>query len=161
MKIKNFLAMIVAASAMVMSVASCDDDDNPVVDTTTAATAMAGTYKGEYVLTVMGSGDTTRAEIEIKKIDDNTIQLVTPSAGSGAMALPSFSLDIKASGRDNVYTATADNITGSITVNDTEKSYTFSDVAVVVSGNTAAVNYSLQYGRMPMAMVISFKGDKE
>lgn len=163
MKAKSFLAMMIAAATMTMSVSSCDDDDddNTPASTISVAEAMAGSYNGDYVLTVMGSGDTTQVVMTINKVDDNTIQLVTPSAGSGAMALPSLTCDLKASASNNVYTATAESVSGSVTVNDVEKAYTFSDVAVVVSGNTAAITYSLQYGKMPMAMVVSFKGEKK
>lgn len=164
MKSKNFLAMMIAAATMTMSVSSCDDDDddnNSQASTISVAEAMAGSYNGDYVLSVMGSGDTTQVVMTINKVDDNTIQLVTPSAGSGAMALPSLTCDLKASASNNVYTATAESVSGSVTVNDVEKAYTFSDVAVVVSGNTAAITYSLQYGKMPMAMVVSFKGEKK
>lgn len=161
MKIKNFLAMMVAASVMVMSAASCDDGDDDSAADVNVATAMAGTYSGEYVLTVMGSGDTTQVEMVLNKVDDNTIQLVTPAAGSGAMSLPSLSCDLKATGADKIYTASAESVSGSIQVNGAEKAYTFSNVAVVVSGKTAAITYSLQYGKMPMAMVVTFKGEKK
>ena len=165
MKAKKFLAMMIAAATMTMSVSSCDDDDdddnNTPASTVSVADAMAGSYNGDYVLTVMGSGDTTQVMMTINKVDDNTIQLVTPSAGSGAMALPSLTCDLKASASNNVYTATAESVSGSVTVNDVEKAYTFSNVAVVVSSNTAAITYSLQYGKMPMAMLVSFKGEKK
>ena len=157
MKVKSFLAMMIAAATMTMSVSSCDDDDddNTPASTISVAEAMAGSYNGDYVLTVMGSGDTTQVVMTINKVDDNTIQLVTPSAGSGAMALPSLTCDLKASASNNVYTATAESVSGSVTVNDVEKA------AVVVSANTAAITYSLQYGKMPMAMLVSFKGEKK
>lgn len=166
MKIKNFLAMMVAAAAMTMSVSSCDDDDddddnNSPVSTVSVADAMAGSYNGDYVLTVMGSGDTTQVVMAINKVDDNTIQLVTPSAGSGAMALPALTCDLKATAASGVYSASAETVSGSVMVNDVEKAYSFNNVAVVVSGNTAAVTYSLQYGKMPMAMNVSFKGEKK
>lgn len=164
MKSKKFLAMMIAAATMTMSVSSCgddDDDDNTPASTISVAEAMAGSYNGDYVLSVMGSGDTTQVVMTINKVDDNTIQLVTPSAGSGAMALPSLTCDLKASASNNVYTATAESVSGSVTVNDVEKAYTFSKVAVVVSANTAAITYSLQYGKMPMAMLVSFKGEKK
>lgn len=160
MKAKSFLAMMIAAATMTMSVSSCDDDDDDD-NTPAVAEAMAGSYNGDYVLSVMGSGDTTQVVMTINKVDDNTIQLVTPSAGSGAMALPSLTCDLKATAGSGVYSASAETVSGSVMVNDVEKAYSFNNVAVVVSGNTAAVTYSLQYGKMPMAMNVSFKGEKK
>ncbi len=161
MNIKNFLAMMVAASVMVMGTTSCDkDDDDPAEQNVSAATAMVGTYNGEFVLSVMGSGDTTQVDMTINKVDDATIQLVTPAAGSGAMALPSLSVELPAVGKDGSYSASAESVSGSVTVNGAEKAYTFSNVAVIVNGDEAAIAYSLQYGKMPMAMVVSFKGKK-
>lgn len=165
MKIKNFLAMMVAAATLSVCVASCseddDDDNNSTTTTVSAAEAMAGTFSGDYILTVSTSSDTSNVEMTIKKIDDNTIQLVTPSAGSGAMALPTLTCDLKATAASGVYSASAETVSGSVMVNDVEKAYSFNNVAVVVSGNTAAVTYSLQYGKMPMAMNVSFKGVKK
>ncbi len=165
MKIKNFLAMMVAAATLSVCVASCseddDDDNNSTTTTVSAAEAMAGTFSGDYILTVSTSSDTSNVEMTIKKIDDNTIQLVTPSAGSGAMALPALTCDLKATAASGVYSASAETVSGSVMVNDVEKAYSFNNVAVVVSGNTAAVTYSLKYGKMPMAMNVSFKGEKK
>lgn len=164
MKSKKFLAMMIAAATMTMSVSSCgddDDDDNTPASTISVAEAMAGSYNGDYVLSVMGSGDTTQVVMTINKVDDNTIQLVTPSAGSGAMALPSLTCDLKATAASGVYSASAETVSGSVMVNDVEKAYSFNNVAVVVSANTAAITYSLQYGKMPMAMLVSFKGEKK
>lgn len=165
MKIKNFLAMMIAAATLSVCVASCseddDDDNNSTTTTVSAAEAMAGTFSGDYILTVSTSSDTSNVEMTIKKIDDNTIQLVTPSAGSGAMALPTLTCDLKATAASGVYSASAETVSGSVMVNDVEKAYSFNNVAVVVSGNTAAVTYSLQYGKMPMAMNVSFKGEKK
>ena len=159
MEIKKIMAMLMAATVMLMGAASCDDDDDD--KTVPAAEAMAGTYSGEYILTVMGTADTTQVEMVVNKVDDSTIQLVTPAAGSGAMALPSLSIEMTATETAGVYMAKAESVAGTIIVNDAEKAYTFSDVVVAVQDKKAAINYSLQYGKMPMAMVVTFVGEKK
>ena len=160
MKIKNFLAMMMAACVMVMGAASCDDDDDDTDKVVAAADAMVGTYTGEYILTVMGSADTATVEMTINKVDDSTIQLVTPAAGSGSMALPSLSVNLPVAGVDGLYVAEAESVSGSIVVNDVEKAYTFSNIAVTVEDNKAGISYSLQYGKMPVAMNVTFVGSK-
>lgn len=159
MKMKNFMAMMMAACVMVMGAASCDDDDELSGDEK-AAQEMAGTYTGEYILTVMGSSDTATVEMTINKLGTDSIQLVTPAAGSGAMALPSLTCNLKAVNTAGLYTATAESVSGTIIVNDVEKAYTFSNVAIAVTKKEAGISYSLQYGKMPMAMVVTFKGEK-
>lgn len=163
MKVKSFLAMMMAACAMVMSVASCDDDDDD--KSVDAADLVAGSYTGTLTTTVMGSVSTDTVTYVVEKIDDTSVKINTPAAGSGAMALPSLSvnnlmLTETSSNGVKVYTAKTSSVSGSIVVNEQEKSYTFNDVAIAADGKTITISYSLQYGKMPVAMVTSFKGNK-
>jgi len=161
MKIKSMMAICMAAISLVFSTSCSSDDDK----TTPAAEAMAGTYTGTYTLTVMGQASEDQASYVITKVDDSTITLTTPAAGEGAMALPSLTisnLPVTEStvGGVTAYTAKVSTESGSVKVNDVDKSYSFSDVVVALSGNKIAINYSLQYGKMPMPMVIAFTGAK-
>lgn len=162
MRLKSFLATILAAVSLVFNV-SCSDDDEKSVP---AAEAMTGSYEGTYTLTVMGSGSDSPATFVISKVDDATISLTTPEAGEGAMALPSLTIDklpVSESkvGDVAVYTAKASSVSGTVKVNDADKNYTFTDVVVALNGDKIAINYSLQYGKMPMAMVVAFTGNKK
>lgn len=175
MKIKKFLAMMIAAGALSVGFASCgddddddDNDDNGQTSTITKkslAESLAGDYTGEYSLTVSTSTSTDTVTYSIKKIDDTHVSLTTPSAGSGAMALPSITINnipvstSSVSGTE-VISASLAEVSGTIVVNDAEKSYKFSDLVIVSTGNKVSIAYSLQYGKMPMAMVCSFKGEK-
>lgn len=153
--------LLMALAASVLALASCNKLD-PVVP---AADQLAGNYNGTYSLSVMGSADEGTATFVISKVDDNTITLTTPAVGEGMMALPALTtsnLTITKStseGKD-IFTASADKLSGTITVNGEEKAYNFTDLAIAGDGSSVSINYSLQYGRMPMAMVFKFTGNK-
>lgn len=162
MKIRKIMAMMIAAVAVCVGFVSCGDDDE---ETIAVAQTLAGSYSGELSTTVMGSESKDNATYEIKKIDDTHVSMTTPAAGSGMMALPSITLDnipVTTSNKNGseVVSASIDKVSGSITVNGAEKSYTFSDVVIVNSGNKVSIAYSLQYGKMPVAMICSFVGNK-
>lgn len=156
------MAMMIAAVVVCVGFESCGDDDD---ETIAVAQTLAGSYSGELSTTVMGSESKDNATYEIKKIDDTHVSMTTPAAGSGMMALPSITLDnipVTTSNKNGseVVSASIDKVSGSITVNGAEKSYTFSDVVIVNSGNKVSIAYSLQYGKMPVAMICSFVGNK-
>ncbi len=160
--------MMIAAVALCLGFASCDDDDDddaPAPAKVSLATSLAGDYTGEYSLTVSTSASTDTVTYSIKMIDDTHVSLTTPSAGSGAMALPSITIDnipvssSSVSGKE-VISASVASVSGSIVVNDVEKAYTFTDLVIANTGNKVSIAYSLQYGKMPMAMVCSFVGEK-
>lgn len=162
MKIKKFMAMMIAAVAVCVSFASCGDDDEEIVP---AAQILAGKYAGELSTTVMGSESKSDATYELKNTDDTHVSMTIPAAGSGAMAMPSITIDkipvsTSTVNGSEVVSASIDKVSGSITVNGAEKSYTFSDVVIVNSGNKVSIAYSLQYGKMPVAMICSFTGNK-
>ena len=170
MKIKKFMAMMIAAVALCVSFASCgdddDEDDNKKEEkkVVSAAESLAGDYTGVMTMTVMDTSEDTLT-YEIKKIDDTHVSLTIPAYGSGAMALPAITLnDIPVSVSSvegvDIISASVSEISGSIVVNEQEKAYKFSDVVIKGTGKKVSIAYSLQYGKMPMAMVVSFTGDK-
>ncbi len=168
MKIKKFMAMMIAAVALCVSFASCGDDDDNKKDekkVVSAAESLAGDYTGVMTLTVMGSASDDTVTYEIKKIDDTHVSLTTPAYGSGAMALPAITLNdipvsVSSVGGVDIISASVSEISGSIVVNEQEKAYKFSDVVIKGTGKKVSIAYSLQYGKMPMSMVVSFTGDK-
>ena len=120
---------------------------------------------GEVTISVMGSDSKDNATYEIKAVDDTHISMTTPSSGSGAMALPSITVNnipvsVSNSSGAEVVSASISEVSGTITVNGAEKAYTFSDVVIVNTGKKISIAYSLQYGKMPMAIVTSFTGEK-
>ena len=131
MKIRKFMAMMIAAIAVCVGFASCGDDDEIVIPT---AETIAGNYTGEVTITVMGS---------MPAITVNNIP-VTSSTVSGAEVVSASMAESK----------------GTITVNDVEKAYTFSNIVIKNSGKKISIVYSLQYGKMPMTMEFSFTGEK-
>ena len=163
MKIKKFMAMMIAAVAVCVGFTSCGDDDDEEVFP--AAKTIEGNYAGEVTISVMGSDSKDNATYEIKAVDDTHISMTTPSSGSGAMTLPSITVNnipvsVSNSSGAEVVSASISEVSGTITVNGAEKAYTFSDVVIVNTGKKISIAYSLQYGKMPMAIVTSFTGEK-
>ena len=164
MKIRKFMAMMIAAIAVCVGFASCgdDDDDESVIPT---ADTSAGKYTGEVTITVMGSDSKSNGTYEIKKIDDTHVSMTTPASGEGAMAMPALTVNnipvttSTVSGAEVVSASMAES-KGTITVNDVEKAYTFSNIVIKNSGKKISIVYSLQYGKMPMTMEFSFTGEK-
>ena len=164
MKIRKFMAMMIAAIAVCVGFASCgDDDDDEIV--IPAAQTIAGNYTGEVTITVMGSDSKSNGTYEIKKIDDTHVSMTTPASGEGAMAMPAITVNnipvtsSTVSGAEVVSASLAES-KGTITVNDVEKAYTFSNIVIKNSGKKISIVYSLQYGKMPMTMEFSFTGEK-
>ena len=162
MKIRKFMAMMIAAIAVCVGFASCGDDDEIVIPT---ADTIAGNYTGEVTITVMRSDSKSNGTYEIKKIDDTHVSMTTPASGEGAMAMPAITVNnipvtsSTVSGAEVVSASMAES-KGTITVNDVEKAYTFSNIVIKNSGKKISIVYSLQYGKMPMTMEFSFTGEK-
>lgn len=163
MKVKSFLAMMMAACAMVVGTVSCDDEDED--KSVAVADWVAGSYTGMVSTVVMGSTSTDTVTYIVEKKDDSSIKFTTPASGSGTMKLPSLTVDNLSLTETSlegvkVYTAKSSSVSGLIMVDEQEKTYTFNDIAIAADGKTITISYSLQYGKMPVAMVTSFKGDK-
>lgn len=164
MKIKNIMAIMIAAVSVMTVATSCGDDEKETV-ATPSADAMVGTYKGDLSITVMGQASTSEANYVIAKVDDNNVSLTIPAAGSGAMAMPTLSIDklpVEKASLDGVEIckSSLSEYSGSVTVDGVEKTYKFTDIAIVTKDNNISISYSLQYGKMPMAMVCKFVGKK-
>jgi len=164
MKIRKFMAMMIAAVSVCVGFTSCgdDDEDDNIIP---AAQTIEGNYTGEVVITVMGSDSKSNGTYEIKKIDETHVSMTTPALGEGAMAMPAITINSipvttsTISGAE-VISATMAEAKGTITVNGAEKAYTFSNIVIKNSGKKISIVYSLQYGKMPMTMDYSFTGEK-
>lgn len=160
-KLKTMMAMMLALVSMCVAFSSCssDDDDEKV---TPAAEYVAGSYVSNLEMTVMGETSTyENAEIKLEKLDDNTINVVLPAAGEGMMALPSLTIPaLKVTGSNGSYAFAADAYKGSVEVNGATKEFTIT-LAGTFTNNQLSLNYSLQYGKMPMPMIGKFVASKK
>lgn len=168
---KNFLttAAVLASLAATPVLTSCggDDDNTPGgVATAEAAGKVAGTYTCDGSLNVMNQTTAiTAAAYKFEKEAGATVKMTIPSmeGQTSAMKFP----DLPVSGVSAI-----DNGDGTYTLSLPETSYTVNadgaDKTYVVSGLAGTVNadggltlgYSLRYGTMPMAMVVTVAGTK-
>ena len=166
MKFKSFIAMMVAAMAIVIGVSSCssDDDNEPQL---ALASQVTGSYTGDEVITVMGEPEDATVTYQFAKTADTYVDMTIPEFGdSGMMMLPALTVkNIPLStvngsivGRLDSYTGTVVNAKGE------EKAFTVTGLVVIFEdvpgGKAVAVTYSLKYGSMPMEMVTTFNGNK-
>ena len=78
MKMKSFMAMMVAAVALVACVCACgSDDDEPEAP---LAQQVAGLYTGEEVMTVMGEDTPSTKTYAIAKSSDTSIDMTMRAA---------------------------------------------------------------------------------
>ncbi len=163
-KIFTLVALLMTMATSTTLLQSCGDDaEDEVVVATPVAKEVAGTYTGDGTMTVMGQKSEypgVSYVLEVK--DDNTVNLIIPATGEGAMSFP----DLKVEGiavtklSDGTYKLADTEYTGSVVVNEATKKYSVTLEGSTISGTTLKLNYSLQYGSMPMAMVTTFEGTK-
>lgn len=154
-KFKTMMAMMLALVSMCVAFSSCSSDDDPVA--VPAAKEIAGTYTGSLDMTVMGTASTyDNLTMKIEAVDDATVKVTLPACGEGMMALPALEVPaVKASGSNGAYAFSQENYAGTITVNGAEKKYTVT-LHGTLKDKTLTVNYSVQYGKMPMPMIGRF-----
>lgn len=160
-KFFSMMALILAMACTTLAFNSCNnDDDTPA---TPAAAEVAGTYTGNGTMTVMGqSFDYPNVAYTLTAKDETTLTLTIPATGEGSMKFPDLKVENisvkKAS--DGTYQLGETEYNGSVTVDGATKNYTVTVANSTISGSTLKLNYSLQYGSMPMAMVTTFEGTK-
>ena len=159
-KFKTMMAMMLALVSMCVAFSSCSSDDDPVA--VAAAKEIAGTYTGSLDMTVMGTASTyDNLTMKIEAVDDATVKVTLPACGEGMMALPALEVPavkvpaVKVSGSNGAYAFSQEDYAGTITVNGAEKKYTVT-LQGTLKDKTLTVNYSVQYGKMPMPMIGKF-----
>ena len=153
-KFKPMMAMMLALVSMCVAFSSCSSDDD---DTVAAAKEIAGTYTSNLDMTVMGQASIyENLTMKIEAVDDATVKVTLPACGEGMMALRAVEVPaVKVSGSNGAYAFSQESYAGTITVNGAEKNYTVT-LQGTLRDNTLTVNYSVQYGRMPMPMIGKF-----
>jgi hypothetical protein len=163
MKIKKFLAMMVAAIAITVGMSSCgsDDDEQEVA----VASQVVGSYTGNEVVMVdneESSNDTKT--YEITKASDTSIDMAIPEIGMGGMmTIPALSVKgITLTKSGNTMTGKLATYSGTVkNAKGEDKAYTVSDITVAFSGKTVVATFSLKYGTMPFVMTTTFTGTKK
>lgn len=154
-KFKTMMVMMLALVSMCVAFSSCSSDDDPVA--VAAAKEIADTYTGSLNMTVMGTASTyDNLTMKIEAVDDATVKVTLPACGEGMMALPALEVPaVKVSGSNGAYAFSQESYAGTITVNGAEKKYTVT-LQGTLKDKTLTVNYSVQYGKMPMPMIGKF-----
>lgn len=154
-KFKTMMAMMLALVSMCVAFSSCSSDDDPVA--VAAAKEIADTYTGSLDMTVMGTASAyDNLTMKIEAVDDATVKVTLPACGEGMMALPALEVPaVKFSGSNGAYAFSQEDYAGTITVNGAEKKYTVT-LQGTLKDKTLTVNYSVQYGKMPMPMIGKF-----
>ena len=150
----SFAAMMVAMLTMCVAFTSCSNDDD---DTVAAAKEIVGSYTGNLAMTVMGQASShDNITMKIEAVDNATVKVTLPAFGEGMMALPVLEVPaVKVSGSNGAYAFSQENYAGTVTVDGAEKKYTVT-LQGTLKDNTLTVKYSVQYGKMPAAMIGEF-----
>ena len=150
----SFAAMMVAMLTMCVAFTSCSNDDD---DTVAAAKEIVGSYTGNLAMTVMGQASShDNITMKIEAVDNATVKVTLPAFGEGMMALPALEVPaVKVSGSNGAYAFSQENYAGTVTVDGAEKKYTVT-LQGTLKDNTLTVKYSVQYGKMPAAMIGKF-----
>lgn len=150
--IKKMFAMMMAVMCLSLVMTSCSEDE-PEKEAA-AAEEIAGTYTNDMTCTVMGSASTFEdVTFVLTQKTETTIDMTLPEFGESPMAVPSIVIsDLAVTGADGVYAIAETEFSGTT---DAGKAYS-GTVSATFTNNTLTVNFSLQYGSMPMAMICSF-----
>lgn len=154
-KFKTMMAMMLALVSMCVAFSSCSSDDDN--DTAGGAKEIAGSYTSTLEMTVMGTASTfDNLTMKIEAVDDATVKVTLPACDKGMMPLPALEVPaVKVSGSNGAYAFSQESYAGTVTVDGEEKKYTVT-LQGTFKDNTLTVNYQLQYGKMPAAMIGKF-----
>ena len=158
MKIKSFMAIMVAAVTLVLGMNSCSSDSG---DESEAAVAnlVAGTYMGTEVLTVMGEVDESTETLIFAKASDTSVEVTLPKYGEGMMTIPALSV------KGIMLTKIGDTISGKLDkyegTTDNGKTYVISDIVVLFNDKNVVMTFKMKYGSMPFDFVGRFTGTKK
>ncbi len=153
-KIKTMLAMILALVAMTVAFSACssdNDDDN----TGSTATQLAGTYTGDVEMFVSGTsyGSESNKTLVFTASSNVTANITLPAAGSDKMQLPALEVaNVLVTTKAGVPSFSVSNYKGTTSEG---KAYTV-NLEGSYSNSKLTVDYSVQYGNMPMAITFKY-----
>ena len=157
-KLKNLLVLMMAVMAVVM-VSSCGGDDDNNADVAPGAAKMVeGSYVSTMNCEVMKQMFVyENVSVDIVAKDDATVDIKVGGFGEGGRALAPIEInDVKVTGENGNYTITSKEFSGTT---ETGKAYS----GVVTGSYTVSklsLEYSLQYGAMPMPMKNTYEAQK-
>lgn len=157
-RLTTIFATMILCMGVTAPFTSCSDEkgDEP---TTPAAKSVAGTYTGDLTCSVMGEASVFEAKtFTVEAVDDATVNVTIPSFGNPPMQLPEIQVEgVAVSGTNGTYklAETAIDVT-----TESGKKCT-GTLGGEFADNTLRINFTLQYGNMPMPMVCSFSAPKE
>lgn len=155
-RVKAIFATMVLCMGMVATFTSCsDNDDEPA---TPAAKSVESVYTGPMTCNVMGSESVFENQtLTVTATDDTTVNVTISTFGNPPMQVPQLTITgVKVSGTDGKYSLARTEFSGST---DAGRAYSgtlegsFADGAI-------KLDFSLQYGAMPMPMICSFTAPK-
>lgn len=166
-KIKTMKAMMMALCVgLVFASCSSSSSNDPIdnnnnggdkKETVDFAKTIAGSYTNKLSMTVMQQESLYKnATVTIDRVDSTHVDITLPACGSGQMALPALKVEkVEVTDNSGEYKFAVENYTGSVTVNGEQKNYTVTLMGIYKDGGVT-VDYTLQYGKMPMAMIATF-----
>lgn len=158
---KKFMSIAAILVAMVSTVlfTSCGSDDSEVTGSGAAA-EVVGTYTCNGTLTVMNQNSTVTAKVyKFEKESDEAVNMTIPATGEGIMSFPELPVKGVSATKnaDGAYILLLGEFTNTIA----DKTYTIKELTGTVKADgSITLAYSLQYGKMPQAMVMNLTGSK-
>lgn len=156
-KFRTMIAMVMAVVNLCLVSTSCSNDkDEPVIP---AAKSIAGSYKGN-VKCVVGKSESTFENIafSLAAPNDATVDITIGAFGNPPMAVPEFTVKgVKVTGADGTYALSPTEFNGTT---DAGKKYSGTLKGAFAQGKLT-VEFSLNYGAMPMALICTFTGTKQ
>ena len=144
--------MLAISLGMAAPLTSCsDNDDKPAAP---AAKSVEGIYTGDMTCTVMGSESTFEdMTFTVTATDDATVSVAIPSFGNPPMQVPQVTVaGVRVSGEEGSYTLATTEFNGT-----TDGGKTYSGTLQGSAAEKAVtIEFSLQYGAMPMPMICRF-----
>lgn len=144
--------MLAIGLGMAAPLTSCsDNDDKPSAP---AAKSVEGTYTGDMSCTVMGSESAFEdMTFTVTATDDATVSIAIPCFGNPPMQVPQMTVaGVKVSGEDGSYALASTEFNGTT---DGDKTYS-GTLHGTAADKAVTIEFSLQYGAMPMPMICRF-----
>lgn len=153
--IKSFFVSLFLGLGIVSVLSSCSSkDEEPTIP---GAESIAGTYKGNMTCSVMGEESVFENMVFIiDALDNTTVNIEIPSFGNPPMQVSGFVIPgVKVTGENGSYTLTSTEFAQESNGKKVSGNIQGSSVNDVIS-----LNFSLNYGAMPMPMICSFSAPK-